>query len=179
MRYLTVRHALLLVLLTLFAASASPALAQYASYDMTFSVTAAYGEEKDQDLEKRVMETLRTQLQAKDIEESEAPDWIFLIGAAKLEESGQVVLSVVTMYALPEAVVQMGRQEEAFYLNASDEERAAFPKEGAHVRQAMSEDFMRQFAMAQDQDLLMVEESALETAIAEVVERFFARHTRP
>ena len=179
MKYLAVRHVLPLVLLALFVASASPASAQYASPDMTFSVTAAYGEEKDQPLEGRVMEMLRAQFQEKGVTESEAPDWVFLVGAARLEESGHVALSVVTMHALPEVVVQMGKEKEAFYLNASDEERAAFPEEGRHIRQLMSEEFMRQFAMAQDQDLLVVEERALEDAVAEIVEGFFARHTRP
>ena len=178
MKYQTVRHSVLLVVLALFVAGFSPASAQFATYNLTFNVTVTYGNEQGEDLEREVMEMLRTELQAKGAVEAEEPDMVFLTRAVPLEESGQIALSVVTLYSLPEAVVQMGKQDQVAYRNVSDEERAAFSEEGKHVREYMSEEFTRQFAMVQGQDLMVVEEDALEEAVAEIVERFFARYTR-
>ncbi|MEM9666278.1 MAG: hypothetical protein AAF970_15180 [Bacteroidota bacterium] len=82
------------------------------------------------------------------------------------DETGRLALSITTMRSLPELVVELGAQAEAFYENASADE---LPTDGAFVRQYVTREWLRQYDRLVEQDLRIVEPDALEEVAAEVV----------
>ncbi len=123
-----------------------------------------------------VMDQLADSLQARGWQEDEDEGWMFLVDATQRDAGDLVALSIGVFARLPEALVQEGKQREAFFVNVSDDTRATFTEEGKWVRERVSEDYMRQFVMPQDQYIAIVAFEDLGVAIGEALTRFRARH---
>ena len=117
-------------------------------------------------------------LEARGGQRNELEGWLFLIGLSKEDASNNVALSIVTMQRLPEQIVQIGKENEAFFLRVSAEERETFEPEGKHIREFVSEEYMRQFADIQGHYVEIVKKSELKEGIEAIVDRFIERHYR-
>ena len=102
------------------------------------------------------------------------PQWTFFVGADESADSDLVAVSVVVSSNMPEPIVELGKVNEAFYLQFAKE--AERPAEGTQVRQFMSENYMRQFSSPVDHFVRIVEPDGLESSLAEIAAIFSERH---
>ncbi len=118
-------------------------------------------------LDRRVHELLGEQLAAQDVPELLAP-WMLLFDVEEIEREGvpDIALSVVVMSGLPEEVIALGAEQEVFYLAKGRE----LPEEGKHVRQYMSQEWLRQYYAVRGQYMRIVPASQLEQACASIIE---------
>ncbi len=155
-----------------FAAMAHLAQAQVMNYDVTFVATS---EENGQEL-RSVAKVLEGVLEKRGARQNENEDWLFLIGMSETAESGEAALSVSVLSKLPESVVQLGKREQVFYKTISDQDEATYPAEGKWVREHMSEDFMRQYAMIRANYVEIINVSELESALEKIVDQFYSSY---
>lgn len=161
---------LALVVLILFA-DVSYAVAR----QVTFVVRSVTHDDTDRPLQLAAMEALETALVDRGATPADKPYWMFLVAAKKIDDGSRIALSVVSLVNLRDSDVALAREGEIFYAGLSDSVKAALPEEGRFIRQYVSEDYIRQFAMPQDMDVLVVGPSDLESGMRKVVDRFY-RH---
>jgi hypothetical protein len=71
--------------------------------------------------------------------------------------------------ALPSSVLELGAQEEAFYLPYHQVSDNELPAEGKLVRQYMSREWLSQFHLVVDQELRVFQSCRLEAEVATIV----------
>ena len=103
---------------------------------------------------------------------SRTPDWIFSVGTRALQEDGKsrILLAVTLLRVLPEEVIALGKEKEAFYLNLSPERRATLPTEGKWVREMVSEEAMRQFGKPVNSRISLTDRGSLQRELSRVAE---------
>ena len=147
--------------------------------EFPFDVTTAVME-KSQAVEQRIaMDLLADVVESRGGHRDENEGWLFLVGISSPVNSDQLALSVVTLYRLPEPVVQLGKESEAFYMMMSESKRRGFDPEGKHMREYVSEEYMRQFSDVQGHYVEMVSKSELQEALEEIVDKFLNQHIKP
>lgn len=121
-------------------------------------------------LEIELLNEFRTQLELRGIPESAEYQIQLLLDAKQVEIGGEsmVILSISKMEALPGEVVDLGAENEAFYLRRASTKD--LPPEGKFVRQEMSRDWMKQFFNIHDQALFVIAPSELERTVSEYVD---------
>jgi len=156
--------------------------AQESDLPVTVGVTGFSHTEDSGSLLRQVLDVFEERLEVRQafILEKD-PTWQFMVAvkALSLENDDELVLSVMSLYAIPEEVIAIGGKQEVFYTNVSEAERATFPSDGAWVRQKVSEDFLRQFRMPQDHEILIVSREGLAAGIDALLDRFVAQHLHP
>lgn len=81
---------------------------------------------------------------------------------ATVEGQSQIVLSVLYANELPKPVLDLGAEEEVFYMQfASDN----LPEEGKDVRQYMSRDWLKQFVSPRAQEIRIFPEDDLQSEV--------------
>jgi hypothetical protein len=153
---------------------ATPAAAQDPlSFDIT-SVTYSDDSPHKLELVGLARDQLARELGHLGLTRADSPQWTFFVGADKSADSDLVALSVVVSSNMPEPLVELGKVNEAFYLQYAN--RASLPAEGTQVRQSMSENYMRQFSSPTDHFVRIVEPDSLQSTLAEIAAIFNERH---
>jgi len=118
-----------------------------------------------QDRSAPVARLFQQQLESRDsFKYSDKPQWVFIVGVASVAgDEEKIAQSILSLHSLPEEIIELGVQKEAFYVNASDEQRAGFAQDEAakRIRAMMSEEYMREYLMPQEQYLAVVNRSDL------------------
>jgi hypothetical protein len=157
---------------------AAPAAAQHPfSFDVK-SVTYADDSQQKLELVSLAREQLARELGYLGLIRTDTPQWSFFVGADQSADSDLLALSVVVSLNMPESIVELGKVNEAFYLQFAKTAEGELPAEGAEVRQHMSEDYMRQFSSPMDHFVRIVEPDSLESSLAEIAATFRERHFR-
>ena len=91
---------------------------------------------------------------------------MLLVDATEIADRDEREVSVTTMERLPDAVVEMGAQQEAFYL-AWD--RSKLPDDGSMIRQYVSRDWLEQYHSVRAQYLRVIPRAQLEAVAEEIV----------
>ncbi|MFK7843924.1 MAG: hypothetical protein AB8G77_01390 [Rhodothermales bacterium] len=115
---------------------------------------------------------LENDLIARGGERNEKEGWLFLVGLSEEDERQQVALSITVLHKLPEEVVALGKKEQVFYKTIADQDPATHPEEGKWVREYMSEEFLRQFAMVQGNYVEITDKARMNDAIVFIVDKF-------
>lgn len=139
------------------------------NYDVTF---VANSEEHGHRL-RSAANVLEKALVRRGARQNEGEGWLFLLGMSETSESGEAALSVTVLQKLPESIVKLGKEEQVFYKTISEQDATTYPEEGKWVREHMSEEYIRQFAMIRTNYVEMIEISELESAIEQIVESFY------
>lgn len=84
------------------------------------------------------------------------------------DPEGRLAVSVTVLSMLPEKIVELGAEAEAFYV-AAGLAGEALPEDGVHVRRWMSADWLRQYHAIQGQHLFLAVAEALDRNAAEIV----------
>lgn len=139
------------------------------NYDVTF---VAMNEANGHNL-RSAADVLKKALEKRDARQYENEDWLFLLGMSEAANSGEAALSVTVLQKLPESIVKLGREEQVFYKTISEQDEKTYPAEGKWVREHMSEEYMRQFAMIRANYVELIKVSELEQAIEKIVDQFY------
>ena len=129
-------------------------------------VTAFYSEEPATDqLQGEVLALLQEELRQRGIPSQGDQQMTLLVDAVDIGagEYRSIVLSMTKLMRLPEAVLDVGAREEAFYLSLPAMD---LPPEGAAVRQHMSREWLSQYQHVVGQRLRVVPEDQLKEAVA-------------
>ena len=138
----------------------------------TFTVTAFFYEGMDDTLDRLAIRLATEHLETQGWASASNPRWTVLVKTTPFAgDTDLLAVSVVAMQNMPEPVVALGREHEAFYLAMARAEQAPLPAEGRKVRQHMSEAFMRQFAMAHHHDVAVVPRADLKAGLATLLDR--------
>ena len=155
--------------LLLIVSLAGTASAQLNTEQWGVHVTAFLLEDGAMTLKKELLNEFRTQLELRGIPESAEYQTQLLLDAKQVEIGGEsrIILSVSRMEALPGEVVDLGAENQAFYLRMSMND---LPPEGKFVRQEMSRDWMKQFFITSGQELFLLKSSDVERIVSEYVD---------
>lgn len=121
---------------------------------------------------RRASSMLENELIERDGQRNEKEGWLFLIGLSDVNEQEQVAVSITILHKLPEAVVAGGKKDQVFYQRVAEQDPDTHPEEGKWVREYMSEEFLRQFAMVQYNYVEIANVGELNDAIATMVDKF-------
>ncbi|MCG8374054.1 MAG: hypothetical protein MI700_10990 [Balneolales bacterium] len=144
-----------------------------------FSSTFMALEESDGERLGPILELFNQKMVSKGAEYSENEGLLFLIGASEKDESGNMALSIGAFSKLPETIVQSGKMGQVFYLAAETSPLQMVSEEGTVIREKISEEYIRQFVMIQENKVLMTHSKTLskdlDNYILEVIERNIIR----
>lgn len=126
------------------------------------------------ELKGQIVDLINAQLRAQGVP-TEGHEKVFLLIDAR--ESGDIVaVSITRLVRLPDAVIELGAQAEAFY---PDAETLPASDDGRKVRQHMTRSWLEQYHDILGQEMFIVSrgelQSGIESAIATYGERGFAR----
>ena len=139
------------------------------------SVSAAF--DQDRTLHRAAMAALEDALRGRGARTAEHPFWTFAVAVRQLEhDAGRVALSVVATASFPESVVNWARESQVFYVGMAEDGVDALPAEGRAVREYLSEDYIRQYGMLQEHDIVVVDRDDLAGGASTLVDRFYRRH---
>lgn len=120
-------------------------------------------------LERDLISQFRSALKTRGVPESGRAQTRVLLDAreVKVGEEVMIVLSISRMDRIPDEVIELGVENEAFYLRTSSED---LPSEGKAVRQSFTRDWMEQFFNIHHQSLYVVKSDDVSFRIAEYVD---------
>jgi hypothetical protein len=127
------------------------------------------------DLHSQLLKSIKTRLTIKGVELTDkVANWTLLIDATPIEQlKGKfVVVSIIILKNLPKDIVEYGKKAEIFYSNLSAEKRSQLSPEGKSIREAMSEEYISQFALPSSKELRVIPRSTLDQTISEIVDKF-------
>lgn len=117
-------------------------------------------------LQQQALEAFNGAIQTRGLDQPSERKVSIFVDAVESDHTEMIALSVTVFSELPEEVITLASETEAFYL-ASRLDREDLPGEGAHVRRAISEDWIREYRMIQNHSLLIIDPAELrETAEA-------------
>jgi hypothetical protein len=134
-------------------------------------VTAAFTDGDFADgTKKAVLGEFRKQLRLRSLPESGEHQLLWFLQAEKLDEgqNARIIASITRMLRLPEEVIELGADHEAFYLRQTPMD---LPPEGKAVRQSFSRDWMGHFHEILDVDILVFRPSEMEQSISDYIDR--------
>ena len=102
------------------------------------------------------------------------PEWTMVVDVLTLD-SARYVVAWVLLEGLPEATVEFAKKGEVFYLSASPEQRSKYPPEGKVVREYMSEEFVRQYGIPVDSQILFLQREDVPTFANKFVQDFYVK----
>jgi len=150
--------------------------------EVTFDVRVEQIGKEVQDRTAPVARLFRQLLESRDsFTYSDKPQWVFIVGAVLVVgDEENIALSILSLHSLPEEIIELGVEREAYYVNASDEQRAGFAQDevAKRIRAMMTEEYMRSFLMPQEQHLVVVNRSELAEEMDRFIELFMSRHMR-
>ncbi len=147
--------------------------AQAQSWVMNYDVTFVAMSEANGLKLRSAADVLKMALEKRGARQNENEGWLFLLGMSETVESEVAALSVTVLQKLPESIVKLGREEQVFYKAISDQDESTYPVEGKWVREHMSEEYIRQFAMIRANYVELIRVSELEQAIEKIVAQFY------
>ena len=156
---------------------ASFAVAQEDRVACYFDVTSRLTEQERFADYSVAMDDLATSLTLRGGIRSETKGTLFLVGFSEEGEAGQIALSVTVLSRLPEPIVQLGKEAEAFYLRGQARATPLDPA-GTSVRQYMSESYMREFYNITSLFVELTTLADLPVKLDQIAERFVKDHTR-
>jgi len=124
-------------------------------------------------LELEIISQFRSALKTRGVPESGRAQTRVLLDAreVKVGEEMMIVLSISRMDRIPDEVIELGVENEAFYLRTPSED---LPSEGKTVRQRFTRDWMEQFFNIHHQSLYVVKRDDVIFRIAEYVDELVA-----
>ena len=119
---------------------------------------------------KALLDEFRKQLRLRSQPESGEHQLLWFLQTEKLDEgqNARIIVSITRMLRLPEEVIELGADNEAFYLRQTPLD---LPAEGKVVRQSFSRDWMEHFHEIQDVDILVFRPSEMEQSISDYIDR--------
>lgn len=158
---------------------AQDASSQQPEFGITFGITGISHDDSRRELRSEAQKAMHAALLARGAKRAEHPNWTFVVAAQEVEQHDDlVVLSVAILAALPEPVVQWATESQIFYASMSNERREELPSEGKHIREYVSEEYIRGYGMLQEHEVLVVDRAGIGEGVAQIVEAFYERHTR-
>jgi hypothetical protein len=163
--------------LVLFLASVfvvAPASAQDEDIFRGIDVTAFFSEDDpDSTLRWSLLDEFREQLSLRGIPEEgrHQSRWFIEFRRAEIDGARQIILAVTRTDRIPEEIVELGAEHEAFYMQMSFRE---LPEEGKVARIAFSRSWMENYHAVRGQEILIFEPSQAEKAISEYVDRILS-----
>lgn len=177
MKYSTHLHRIIMLFLPAFLVAGSVFAQSDPIEDKPFHVASVVMKESQAVDQKIAIDLLVEELEDRGGYRDDKEGWFFLIGISNPQDLDYIALSVVTLYRLPEPVIQLGKEAEAFFLTYPTEKRASFSPEGKSIRESASEDFMRQFLGIGDHYIEIVNKTELQEGIETIVDKFIARNS--
>ncbi len=136
--------------------------------DVSFGIETVAGEGGFTDFEKMVIEKFEKTMRKHGYNISEDPD-IKLIFSAYQHEN-DLIVSVFSMYSLPEPIIKWGSKQEVFYLGMGKDEKQNEELDHS-VRQYMSGEYLRQFGSVFDSFVVAKPADKFDELMEEIVDR--------
>lgn len=132
------------------------------------NITMFANEDGFTQLEKKVFNMFVSELGKNGLYSKDNYELEYLIDVKPVEIDGveKIILSITTLYVVPEEVVKLNAKEEAFYTFASDK-KLPVNDEARKIRQYVSGEYIKQFRMIQDNYLDIVELKFLNDYVSE------------
>lgn len=111
--------------------------------------------EDPNELEAKVLNELRSELEEKNIKVNQEAEIQLFISAKETEIPNEIILSITQMQALPEKAIEFAAENELFYKNWNEwVSNKKLPKEGKFVREMITKEIMYKFRMPVDDTLI-------------------------
>ena len=129
-------------------------------------------------LQHQTTDHLKHWLQSRGIRVEDKSEWIIWCDAYSFEgaDSDKIVLSVGVGHTLPDRVIELGKKAEILYEGMPAEKRAALPAEGKWVRESLSEDFLYEFMMPVDHEVVIVSKTLVLKKLDAIADKLLQRH---
>ncbi|RNC83965.1 MAG: hypothetical protein ED557_09345 [Balneola sp.] len=147
----------------------------YSQSNFKFSSTFLVQQESDFNRLNPIVESFDQKMISKGAEKSENEGLVFLIGASDVDLEGNIVLSITVFSRLPENIIQSGKMGQAFYLAVDTEPLQRLTEGGARIREELSEDYLRQFMMVLENEIILTNTKTLDKDLDKYILRYQKR----
>ncbi len=100
---------------------------------------------------------------------SEKEHEMFLLNISEEIDDQYFAISITSLNSLPERVIKSGKDGQVFYSNLKNESLMLLTEEQAHVREYLSENYIRQYYSIVDSWMLVVTRTTMERELEKFV----------